>query len=251
MTTTSASPEATSRQTTTTTAVEIPAGANPRGTVIVIAGRGERAGIYARFGGRIAFDAYPVRVVTGAAADPDAATAAVRSLLADADLPAPFFLVGSDAGAALALQMAAEPGPYAPAGTIVAGLPVSAGEPSSTAGDLTADAEARSACPVHRTVLESDGNLTPGMLAEPLPAALTLPDPEAVTGPVLAFLGDADPVIDVPAAAEWLGNVPEAQVVLTADGLHDALNDRTHRSVAARIVLFLEDIKNGGEPLLR
>lgn len=237
--------------TTATTAVDIPAGANPRGTVIVIAGRGETAAVYTRFATRIAFDAYPVRVVTGAATDPDATAAAVGAVLADDELPAPRILIGSDAGAVLALTIAAGRGPHAPAGTVVAGLPGLASDRTDQPAALSADAELRSACPVHRAVLAQPENLTPDALQEPLPEALSLPDPAAVAGPVLAFLGEADPVIDVEATEEWLRAIPGAEVVRTAEGLHDALNDRTHRSVAARTVLFLEDVKNGGEPLLR
>lgn len=242
----------------TTTPIAIPSGANPRGTVIVLAGRGEAASVYTRFGSRIAFDAYPVRIVTGAATDPAGATEAVRALLADAELPSPAFLVGSDAGATLALQIvASHTGDDAPAGVVVAGLPEpgAAGAGTSTrsdeAPDLAADSDVRSACPVHRSVLESPGSLEPGALTRPLPEALELPEPQAVGTPVLAFLGDADPVIDVDAAERWLSTVPRAEVIRTDAGLHDALNDRTHRSVAARIVLFLEDAKNGGAPLLR
>ena len=247
----------------TTTSIAIPPGANPRGTVIVLAGRGETAAVYTRFGHRIAFDAYPVRIVTGAATDPAAATAAVRDLLTDDELPSPTVLVGSDAGARLALRIAAShDGGEAPAGVVVAGLPEpgaaeagagdGAGPPrSEETPDLAADADLRSACPVHRSVLESPDNLEPGALTRPLPEGLDLPAPRTVAAPVLAVLGGADAVIDVDASERWLSAVPHAEVVRTDAGLHDALNDRTHRSVAARIVLFLEDAKNGGAPLLR
>lgn len=242
-----------------TTAISIPAGANPRGTVIVLAGRGEAAPVYTRFGTRIAFDAYTVRIVTGAATDPAEASDAVRALLEDDELPSPKFLVGSDAGAALAVRTAAVSAhAEALAGIVVAGLPspgatAAAADPASAgaAADLAADADLRSACPVHRSVLESPGSLDPGELSRPLPAELDLPAAQEVGVPVLAFFGEADPVIDVEASERWLADVPHAEVHRTDAGLHDALNDRTHRSVAARIVLFLEDTKNGGDPLLR
>lgn len=245
--------------TVATTPISVPAGANPRGTVIVLAGRGEAAPVYTRFGTRIAFDAYTVRIVTGAATAPAEATDTVRALLADDELPSPKFLVGSDAGAALALQIAADSGDAeALAGIVIAGLPshgatdtVADSSSADAAADLAADADLRSACPVHRSVLESPGNLDPGELARPLPAELDLPVPQSVGIPVLAFFGEADSVIDRDASERWLSDVPHAEVHRTDAGLHDALNDRTHRSVAARIVLFLEDTKNGGEPLLR
>lgn len=266
-----------------TAAFEIAAGANPRGTVVVLGGRGERPGVYARFGKRIAFDAYPVRVVTGAAEDPAAARTTAEALLTDASLPSPKFLVGSDAGAVLALQIASgagrPEGAEAPtgdagassdlAGVVVAGLPVgdsaAAGASGRAAGgagtsstgavgasssaDLTEDATVRSACPVHQGVLADEANLTPGALAQALPEGLELPDAGAVGVPVLAFLGEADAVIDVDAAEAWLGSVPEVRVVRAPGGLHDVLNDKIHRSVAATTVLFLEDLKNGGPVL--
>lgn len=243
----------------TTTPISIPAGANPRGTVIVLAGRGEAAPVYTRFGTRIAFDAYSVRIITGAANDPAGATDAVRALLTDEELPSPKFLVGSDAGAALAVRIAADSGDAeALAGIVVAGLPNAGTTPAAAdaasagaATDLAADADLRSACPVHRSVLESPGNLDPGELSRPLPGELELPAPQSLGVPVLAFFGEADSVIDKDASERWLSEVPQAEVRRTDAGLHDALNDRTHRSVAARIVLFLEDTKNGGEPLLR
>lgn len=242
-----------------TTPISVPASANPRGTVIVLAGRGEAAPVYTRFGTRIAFDAYTVRIVTGAATDPEEATDAVRALLADDELPSPKFLVGSDAGAALALQIAAaQDEGSGPAGVVVAGLPepgavdAAAGSSRGEGGtDLAADAEVRSACPVHRSVLDAPGSIAPGALTRPLPAGLALPVPQSLGVPVLAFFGEADPVIDRDASERWLSEVPHAEIRRTDAGLHDALNDRTHRSVAARIVLFLEDTKNGGEPLLR
>ncbi|GAA2013609.1 hypothetical protein [Brevibacterium samyangense] len=250
-----------------TAAFEIAAGANPRGTVVVLGGRGERPGVYARFGKRIAFDAYPVRVVTGAAEDPAAARTTAEALLTDASLPSPKFLVGSDAGAVLALQIASGAGRVegaeAPtgdagassdlAGVVVAGLPVgdsaAAGAGAPDAADLTDDATVRSACPVHQGVLADEENLTPGALAQALPEGLELPDAGAVGVPVLAFLGEADAVIDVDAAEAWLGSVPDVRVVRAPGGLHDVLNDKIHRSVAATTVLFLEDLKNGGPVL--
>lgn len=256
-----------STSTVTTTAIEIKPGANPRGTVTMIAGRGEAASVYDRFAGRIAYDAYPVRVVTGAAADPQAAAEAVHAVLNDPELPTPHFLVGSDAGGVLALDLAADEAPVA--GVVVAGLPV-APSPAATDGTTASDAGStpaadasgtvldpeaqigrRSTCPVHQSVLRQPENLDPAALSTPLPASLSLPAPESVKVPVLGVYGESDDVVDVNAGTAWLTRVPGAAVVRTADGAHDALNDRSHRSVAARIVQFLEDIKNDGSPILR
>jgi alpha-beta hydrolase superfamily lysophospholipase len=242
--------------TVTTTAVEIKPGANPRGTVTVIAGRGEAAAVYDRFAGRIAYDAYPVRIITGAAADPLAAAEAIHAILDDPELPTPHFLVGSDAGGVLALDLAADEAPVA--GVIVAGLPVAPAPVTAdgtTASGAVQDPDAqiarRSTCPVHQSVLKQPENLDATALSVPLPDALTLPEPESVKVPVLGVYGESDEVVDVNAGTEWLARVPDSAVVRTADGAHDALNDRSHRSVAARIVQFLEDIKNDGSPVLR
>ncbi|WP_322751271.1 MULTISPECIES: hypothetical protein [unclassified Frankia] len=46
----------------------------PRGTVILIAGRGEHPGVYERFGTRIAFDGYRVRALGDPTVDEQAVT---------------------------------------------------------------------------------------------------------------------------------------------------------------------------------
>ena len=40
------------------------------------------------------------------------------------------------------------------------------------------------------------------------------------------------------------------EFALVGGGLHDVLNDVTHRSVAATIVLFLEHVKAGTGPII-
>src|SRR5580692_8071677 len=81
-----------------------PSGLNPRGTVIVLPGRGERPEVYERFGRRLAADAYRVRAVASPAEDPVLAEEQVRSLL---DGPGPIVLAGSDTGALFAVALAA------------------------------------------------------------------------------------------------------------------------------------------------
>jgi alpha-beta hydrolase superfamily lysophospholipase len=62
----------------------------------------------------------------------------------------------------------------------------------------------------------------------------------------------ADPVAD-PAlspltdARDRYAQAPRAELVSIADGVHDVLNDVTHRTVAATIVLFLERLRLGAE----
>ena len=57
-----------------------PEGLRTRGTVIVVPGRGETPGTYARFGSRLAYDAYRVRVI----GPPPAGAATIRDFLAGA-----------------------------------------------------------------------------------------------------------------------------------------------------------------------
>ena len=110
----------------TVTAWNEPTGGTPRGTLVVLPGRGETAASYERFGRRLAADAWRVRLVPVDLDDLDAARVQVEKLLADESLPAPKVLVGTDSGAALAALLA----PSLPVdGVVVAGvaLPDSAG----------------------------------------------------------------------------------------------------------------------------
>ena len=81
-----------------------PEGLNPRGTVIIVPGRGERPAVYERFGRRISADAYRVRAVASPVEDPALAEKQVRSLL---DGPKPVVLAGSDTGALFAVALVA------------------------------------------------------------------------------------------------------------------------------------------------
>ncbi|MFT4229233.1 MAG: hypothetical protein QM602_02975, partial [Microbacterium sp.] len=76
----------------------------------------------------------------------------------------------------------------------------------------------------------------------------------AVVGvPVLAVHGGADPVVAPDAAAAYLAALEDLELVETVGGLHDALNDQSHRSVAARVVLWLERLRAGdvAAPIVR
>lgn len=199
--------------------------ARVRGTVAVVTGRGERAPVYERFGTRISADGYTVAVFE---ADADAAAA----WIATAD--APRVLIGSDTGAASVLRVLAQGAAVDAA--IIAGTPVDvddAGQP--------ADAE-RTACPLHLGVLGTDAARTAPVVGEPVPASVDL---AAVAVPVLAFHGSADQVSPITETASLLSAVPDLDLIETVDGLHDALNDQSHRSVAASIVLWLERLRSG------
>ena len=63
--------------------------------------------------------------------------------------------------------------------------------------------------------------------------------------PVLGIHGADDPVSPLAAARERYAAAARAELVSIAGGRHDALNDLTHRSVAATMVLFLERLRLG------
>jgi alpha-beta hydrolase superfamily lysophospholipase len=216
-----------------------PAGLNPRGTLVVLGGRGEPPEVYARLGARLAADAYRVVVVSTADPAGPAARAEIAALLADPALVAPVVLVGSDTGARLALDLVADgDAEVTPAALVLAGLPV--GGPAADASWPEDEIAARTACPTHQGVLRrsSRGGLADRPVLPRLARGLDL---RGV--PVLAVHGADDVISPLRAALDVYrsAGVPEVQVV--AGGRHDILNDVTHRSVAATLVLFLERLR--------
>uniref|UniRef100_UPI001C6889C2 alpha/beta hydrolase n=1 Tax=Pseudonocardia pini TaxID=2758030 RepID=UPI001C6889C2 len=104
--------------------------------------------------------------------------------------------------------------------------------------------DARTACPVHLGVL--DGNVRRGALAEPVPSGWDpVAVPERIGVPVLGLHGTADPLVPVGAVRDWYARLGEAELVSLVGGRHDALNDQSHRTAAATIVLFLERLRAG------
>jgi pimeloyl-ACP methyl ester carboxylesterase len=233
-----------------------PEGLSPRGTIVVIPGRGERPGVYERFGRRISGDAYRVHAVANPAEDAALAEEQVLSLL---DGPKPVVLAGSDTGALFAAGLVAS-GRLPGAGALVlAGLPTVTAQPEADAGESAdadgetaadgssweAELEARTACPTHRGRLAGPV-LRRGALYEPVPDGwLDLADLKAVTVPVLGLHGAADTVSPLPAARERYAAAPHAELVSIAGGRHDAFNDITHRTAAATVILFLERLRLG------
>jgi pimeloyl-ACP methyl ester carboxylesterase len=217
-----------------------PEGSTPRGTVIVIGGRGESTALYARLGRRLSADAYRVLVVADAAADADALRRQAAAVAADPDLVRPVVVAGSDSGATAALAIAAtDP---AVAAVVVAGLAL----PSSA---LDAPLEDRSACPVHLGLLAAGANFSPQAPAG-LPAPADLP---TVQVPVLAVHGEADAITPFETASEYYRSLAQLELWQTVGGKHDAFNDANHRSVAAVIVQFLERLRLGDvtQPVIR
>jgi alpha-beta hydrolase superfamily lysophospholipase len=223
----------------TVTAWDEPSGATPRGTLIVLPGRGETAAAYQRFGRRLSADAYRVRLVPVELDDLDAARVTVEKLLADESLPGPKVLVGTDSGATLAALLA----PELPADAVVlAGLAL---PDSSGVGSWEEEVEARTACPVHRGVISQDPGFGRGGLNEALPwPSVSLAPSDK---PTLLLHGAADPVTPVAAALAPYADAGTVRVRVVNGGRHDVLNDASHRSVAATIVLFLESLKLGSD----
>ncbi|GLY43131.1 lysophospholipase [Amycolatopsis sp. NBRC 101858] len=190
-----------------------PGGVTVRGTVVLLPGRGEHPALYHRLGTRLAFDGYHVTTSE-----------------ADAG-PGPVVLLGHDTGALRALELATRP----PVAAVVAsGLPLGA------PGGWTDELDARTACPVHRALLDGDPRFSPGELRGPVPDRAAEPDV-----PVLVLHGEADRVASPEAARTFAASLPRARFVLVAGGRHDVLNDLDHRSVAAELVQFLEWLRAG------
>src|ERR1700743_178812 len=96
-----------------------PEGLNPRGTIIVIPGRGERPDVYERFGRRLSADAYRVHAVVNPVEDQVVTEEPIGSLIAG---PGPLVLAGSDTGALFAAGLVAS-GRIAADALVLAGLP--------------------------------------------------------------------------------------------------------------------------------
>jgi pimeloyl-ACP methyl ester carboxylesterase len=156
-------------------------------------------------------------------------------------------LAGSDTGALFAVALVASGRLPEAAALVLAGLPAEVSDAGPAAGSWDAELEARTACPTHRGRLAGD-ILRRGALYEQVPDGWTeQADLKAVPVPVLGLHGAADPVSPLAAAREQYAAAPHAELVSIAAGRHDALNDITHRTAAATIVLFLERLRNGAD----
>lgn len=220
---------------------EPPAAVRVRGTIALLAGAGETAAVYARFGSRLAADGYVVGVfeTTGGAE-------AAQWL---GSQQTPRVLAGADRGAAVALSLAVDGNAPTADALLIGGLPLER-------DDSAADPSQRTACPVHLGVL-ADATAALSVAAPDVAVPhVAVPEAEALASisvPVLAVHGGADPLSPLPAVAERLATIPAVEVVETVDGLHDAFNDQSHRSVAATIVLWLERLRAGdiSRPIVR
>jgi alpha-beta hydrolase superfamily lysophospholipase len=222
-----------------------PDGVAARGTLIVLTGRGETAAAYRRFGRRISADAYKVRVVELDLDDVDAAHGELRGLLDDDSLPAPRVLVGADAGATFAAVLA-QGGEPAVDGVVLAGLALP-GAAATGSRSWEDELETRTACPAHRRVITEDSGFERGALDRDLPPEWDGFHPAPSGLPTLLVHGREDPLTPVEAALAPFHGADSTQTWVVEGGRHDVLNDVTHRSVAATIVLFLERLKLGAD----
>jgi pimeloyl-ACP methyl ester carboxylesterase len=229
-----------------------PEGIAPRGTLILIPGRGESPELYERLGRRISSDGYRVHAVADPVANPALATSQVLSVAAEVR---PYVLVGSDTGALFAAGLVASGQVTGVDALVLAGLPAppepTAAEPAAAdappAESWEAELEARTACPAHRGRLAGQG-LRRGALYEPVPSGWeSLADLGRIEQPVLALHGAADSFSALTDARERYAQAPRAELTSIAGGVHDVLNDVTHRTVAATIVLFLERLRLGAD----
>jgi alpha-beta hydrolase superfamily lysophospholipase len=218
-------------------------GVVPRGTIVVIPGRGERPGVYERLGRRLAVDGYPVRVLAEPTGDLNATRSQVADIFADADSVRPHVLIGSDVGALVAVPSAVAD-PDSVDGLVLAGLPVTTEQANQHSWDSELDA--RTECPVHRQRLSDTELLRQGALDEPIQAAwISSARLEDVACPVLGLHGDLDEISPLVSAKEAYRQVAALELNAVVGGRHDALNDKSHRSVAATVILFLERLRSG------
>jgi len=223
-----------------------PDGIAPRGTLIVLGAPGETAGVYQRLADRLAADAYRVVVLD----DGPRRLPAARELLAEAFHPAPRVLVGFDRGAQQAIHLASE-NPAGLDGMILAGLPARASshirlDPVEIFDGLD-DLDAHTACPRHRAVLQREVGIVSAEPAGPTEAyeVIGADDHGPLSVPVLALHGENDILSPVRAAVGEYRRLGATEIATVSGGRHDILNDVTHRSVAATVVLFLERLRNG------
>ena len=90
----------------------------------------------------------------------------------------------------------------------------------------------------------------PGLdaLYEPVPDGWAeRADLGAVSQPILGLHGTDDQVSPLPAVRARYAAATAAELVGITGGRHDVLNDVTHRTAAATIVLFLERLRLGSE----
>ncbi|MEV6544110.1 alpha/beta hydrolase [Streptomyces sp. NPDC051665] len=235
-----------------------PEGLRVRGTVLVVPGRGETRATYARFGKRLAADAYRVRVIDA----PDLTTEDLTSLAArlseaaegtavDDGVVRPLVLVGADSGAAAIAALLGQAAGGEPDAVVLAGLPGLTPGTTPTAGTWDEELDVRTSCPAHRGALTQDPEVRRGSLDDAVPeAVLSAAYDNETAVPTLLLVGDADPLADHEALARTAKSLAGARLSVVHGAHHDVLNDLQHRSVAAEVVTFLENLRNELRPLI-
>ena len=221
-----------------------------RGTVVLLPGRGEHPGVYERLGRRLSADAYVVHVLD-VAGPLDLARTVADLAAAGQGAAVPLVLAGSDTGALRALAVAADPSVHLD-GLLLVGTPLGIDGASADvvpSEDWEGELAVRTACPAHRGRLEADPEFDRGALDGPVSAELDAAAEAAVALlgelPVLLVHGEADAVAPVDGARALAARLPRTVLATVADGKHDALNDLSHRSVAATVVQWLERLRAG------
>ena len=235
-----------------------PEGLRVRGTVLVVPGRGETRATYARFGTRLAADAYRVRVIDA----PDLTTEDLTALAArlteaaegtavDDGVVRPLVLIGADSGAAAIAALLGRAAGGEPDAVVLAGLPGLVPGTAATAGTWDEELDVRTSCPAHRGALTQDPEVRRGSLDAAIPeAVLTAAYDSEAAVPALLLVGDADPLADHEALARTAKSLARARLSVVHGAHHDVLNDLQHRSVAAEVVTFLENLRNELRPLI-
>ncbi|WP_329347887.1 lysophospholipase [Streptomyces sp. NBC_01261] len=235
-----------------------PEGLRVRGTVLVVPGRGETRATYARFGKRLAADAYRVRVIDAPdldAGDLDGLAArlaeAAEDTAVDDGVVRPLVLVGADSGAAAIAALLGRAAGGEPDAVVLAGLPGLAPGTTPTAASWDEELDVRTSCPAHRGALTQDPEVRRGSLDDAVPeAVLTAAYDSETAVPTLLLVGDADPLADHDALARTAKSLARARLSVVHGAHHDVLNDLQHRSVAAEVVTFLENLRNELRPLI-
>lgn len=196
---------------------------------VVFIGRDDNAENYERFGSRLAFDGTLVSVVdttpTSAGDVVDAWQRAIEQEPADVPVVAIAVDVAAPivAGATAAQRIT-------PDGIVIAG--------GTTGEGATTSIDERTSCPLHADRLQKSAS----PLIRPLGTPTRWPS-EAVTVPTLLIHGSEDSAAALPEALGATADWPAREVAIVRGGRHDILNDRSHRSVAAAVVQFLERLR--------
>ncbi len=199
----------------------------------MLIGRGDTPAVYQRFADRLAADGYAVHI------RPETVSAFTVSERTDGDVPQ--VLIGIDAGAIRAADIARVASPTVDA-LVLVGLP-GPDDPDSSSLTAELEIEARASCPTQQGRLRDSTIVTTGQLATELPSPAAV---GSIDVPVLALHGEDDRVSPLATAEERYRQLGIDHLTVVESGRHDVLNSVHHRTVAASIVAFLEQVRQDG-----